>query len=169
MSEDEKQQKYFGFKDGLPTGPDVTAIQKEFTRLVPGDRIEYELIETIINCKPGTQRWRSITDAWRKRELENGIVIECEVGAAFYVMTAEQILEGRTYDVLKHIGNKARKNRRCLGTIRTDDERTKNIRDHQMRVMWSVEKDSKQNRKNLLTPPATATMARIGPPKSKAE
>jgi hypothetical protein len=147
--EQEPEQKHLPWRDGLPTGPDVALLQKTFPTLTPGDRIAYEAVAEIIGIPVGEQRFATVTQAWRAREEEKGIVILCERGKAFLVATADQITAG-TYATLEHVGRCAKKQRRHLGTIRHADDATRITVEHQARLMLEVERDAKAKRKNSI-------------------
>ena len=161
----EGNQQHMPWQDGLPTAPDVTMLQKQWPELKVGDRIEYEEIAALLGIQVRSNRFKSVTDAWRKRELEAGRVIECEIGAAFYVATCEQV-SAKTYVVLKTIGRKAKRHRRHLSVQRPENELQRATVEHQARLMHSVEKDSKKARMNLLPSTVTAVQPQIAPPKN---
>jgi len=69
---------YFG---GIPTGPDVKKLIDAFelSKMVPGYTIPYSEVEKIIEQQSDSNRWRSVTDAWRKKvERDYGIFIGCD-------------------------------------------------------------------------------------------
>ena len=102
------EQKVYPWGEGMPTGPDVAMLQKQYRDLQPGDRIEYEDVEILLGVDRRSARWASVTNAWRRREFENGIVIDCDPGEAFIVLTADQI-SAKTYGAIKHVGHTVRK------------------------------------------------------------
>jgi len=55
-------------KDGLPTAPDVAALEKHYATLQIGDQLPYEDIEALLGVEWNTQRFRTITRVWRIRE-----------------------------------------------------------------------------------------------------
>lgn len=141
----EREQKHYAWQDGLPTGPDVTLILKRWPNLAVGQRIKYSEIASLLGIKVGTSRWRTVTNAWRKRELDDGRVIKCVPGHEFIVANAEQIIDD-THVTLKHITRSARRQRIHLSTIKEVDGQTKAIVDHQARLMHAVELDAKAKR-----------------------
>jgi hypothetical protein len=161
----EDNQQHLPWQDGLPTSPDVTMIQKQWPELKVGDRIAYEEIADLVGIKIRSNRFKSVTDAWRKRELEAGKVIECEIGAAFYVASCEQV-SAKTYVVLKTIGRKAKRHRRHLSVQRPENDLQRSTVEHQARLMQSVEKDARKARMNLLPSTAVQQPPRIEPPKN---
>lgn len=163
-----KADKVFGFQDGLPTGPDVTVIRKQWPSPKIGEAIAYEDVATLLGIKVGSNRWRSVTNAWRARELEEGRVITCVAGERFVVATAEQITAA-TYGVLAHVGRTAKKQRRNLATVRAADAATRNVIDHQARLMIAVEQDARKKRMNLLPATQVTEAPRITPPVPKQD
>lgn len=77
------------FNGGLPTQPDIENIRNRFpeANLQPGIIIPYDSIANIIGSSVGSNRFRSVTTAWRKY-VENTfkIVISCVRGAGFKVL-----------------------------------------------------------------------------------
>ena len=140
--------KYYSFKDGLPVGPDVAAIRKQWPNLKIGDRVPYEDMEALLGLEKTTNRFGTVTDAWRKAELERGLVIICERSRAFVVATAEQIT-GSTSDVLGHVVRTAKKHRRRLATIQPADDLQRQVVEHQGRLMSIMEREGKKSRMNV--------------------
>jgi hypothetical protein len=164
----EKEQKVFTPFDGLPTGPDVSALQKQWPELAAGDRIPYEDVEALLGMAWNTPRFKTITNAWRARELERARVILCEPGVAFVVATADQISE-RTYGVLRHVGRQAKQQRHRLSTVRPVSEIQKQTVEHQARLMLAMEREAKKSRMNLLPKTEQKETVRIQPPKQAAQ
>jgi len=61
-----KNNVYFG---GIPTGPDVNKLNDTFKLrdMAQGDTILYSEVSKIIEQEPGSSRWDSVTNAWRKK------------------------------------------------------------------------------------------------------
>jgi hypothetical protein len=152
--------KLYSWQTGLPTGPDVTLIRKRWPNLKVGDRIEYEEVAELLGVKIGSSRWETVTQAWRRRELDDGRVIKCIPGKAFVVANAEQIIDD-TFSTLKHIARSARRQAVHLLTVRDADSQTRAVIDHQARLMHAVEQDAKAKRQQALPPTAVQPMPRI--------
>lgn len=76
--ENGKSGIYFG---GIPTEPDVNKLAEVFKtqEMVPGKQILYSEVCDIIKQKPGSSRWRSVTDAWRKKiEKDGNVIMSCD-------------------------------------------------------------------------------------------
>lgn len=157
-------QKHFPWDEGLPTAPDVTAIRHKWPDLKVGDRVLYNDIAEMLKIDVNSNRFRSVTVAWRKREEEEGKVIHCDIGKAFYVASANE-KSSMTHGVLKSIGRKARKHRKHLSILKTDDPMLGATMQHQGRLMHAVEREAKKSRMNLL-PSSTSVpeQPRISPP-----
>jgi hypothetical protein len=161
MSED----KHYGFKDGMPTRPDVDALLKKWPDLQEGELLTYQQVQAVLREPEGSARYRVVTHAWRKRLREQfGIVLECMRGKGFFVAGAEQI-SAATYDVIDGIGRKAKRHRAKLMTIRPEDTLMAEKQSHQMRLMLAIEKDAKHHKMNVLPNTTPAEMPRMGPPK----
>lgn len=161
------ENKHFRWQDGMPTGPDVSALIKAFPDLKIGDRIEYEQIEVILSLERRDTRFRTITNAWRKRLLEEGKVIHCERNAAFLVATCEQIT-ARTTGVLQHVQRAAKGQRQALSTVRTDNPVELATVEHHGRLLLAIERDTKKARMNVIPDTTVRASPQITPPKAKA-
>ena len=128
---------------------DVTLLQKAYPALSPGDRIDYESVADLLGVPIGSQRFFTVTYAWRKCEEEKGVVILCERGKAFIVATADHITS-RTRETLQHIGRSARKQRKHLGTLAPIDETARQTVTDHMRLMMAIERDAKKKRTEML-------------------
>ena len=146
---EQNRQKHLSWRDGLPTGPDVALLKKAYPSLSPGDRIDYESVSDLLGVPIGSQRFITVTQAWRLREEEKGIVILCERRRAFIVATADHITS-RTQETFRHIGRSARKQRKYLGTLAPVDETTRQTVTHHMRLMMAIEQDMKKNQTEML-------------------
>lgn len=77
------------FLGGVPTEPDVTALNEAFpvSELLPGKFIEYSQISAVINVSPRSSRFKTVLDRWRKAtEREHGIVTKCRQGEGIEVL-----------------------------------------------------------------------------------
>lgn len=163
MSDREKEKTYY-WRDGMPTKPDVDALLKAWPEPDVGDLFDYETVAKIIGCDLGSVRFRTVTDAWRRRLYENGLVVECEPGKAFYVANADQITAG-TYGALNSAARKLRKQRKKLvvAKIETDEQRSTAI--HQGRLLAETERSLKKAKMNALPSTKSCEQQRIDPPK----
>jgi hypothetical protein len=152
--------KLYSWQTGLPTGPDVTLIRKRWNDLKAGDRIEYQEIADLLGIKVGTSRWKTVTQAWRKRELDDGRVIKSVPGKEFVVANPEQIIDD-TNTTLKHISRSARRQLVHLMTVRDTDSQTRAVVDHQARLMHAVEKDAEAKRQTALPTTAVQQLPKI--------
>lgn len=159
----EKPNKHYPWYSGMPTSPDVELIRENYPDLQVGTRIPYEDISALIGVGVETMRFRSVTNAWRKRELTDGRVINCEAKTGFIVASYDQIT-GSTIDIFRSIGRKARKQWKHLSTIRPASELEKAVKEHQMRLCAIQDKDARKARMNVLPLTASPEPVRIAPP-----
>lgn len=157
------KQEYLGWRDGLPTAPDVEAICQKWPELAVGQEIFYSDIQTLLKIEPGSSRWKSVTDAWRRRVREKGTVVECKAAISFYVASADQV-SSATYGVLKGIGGKARRHRQKIAVSKPENEQQRTVLEHQARLMHGIERDSRKARMNLLPKTQAVEVPQISPP-----
>jgi hypothetical protein len=162
------QREYFPWDDGLPTGPDVGILQRKWPALAVGDRIPYEEIGALLALDWRCARFRTVTAAWRQREMEAGRVLICEPGTAFVVATCAQI-SAATYSVLHQVGRKMKKQRTRLSTTSPANEIEKQTVEHHGRLLLAMEREAKRSRMNLLPNHSPEQPTRIGPPKAFRE
>lgn len=144
-------KEFYGWKNGLPTKPDVDLLMKTYTDLSEGDRIPYEDIEKVIDVDRATRgdRFKTVTDSWRKRMLEKGLVIECQKDVGFYVAAADDVISN-TYGTFSFVIRKSKKQRRKLLTVRKHTEEQSAIIAHQGRLLYETESSAKKSRMNIL-------------------
>jgi hypothetical protein len=86
--ETRKSSVFFG---GIPTEPDVNKLLEEINvkEMKPGETVPYSDVGIVIGQRVGTSRWRSVTNAWRKRlEKDYNIIIGCKsFEKAFCILT----------------------------------------------------------------------------------
>ncbi len=74
MSEETKSNLFFG---GIPTAPDVDALIEEFGVPEIGVLISYSNISKVIGVPKDKNRFKSVTDAWKKRlDIKHNVIIE---------------------------------------------------------------------------------------------
>jgi hypothetical protein len=149
--------------EGMPTGPDVAAIQRQWPDLSVGDRILYEDVEALIGAEWRSARFKAVTDAWRRKEIESGRVIEVEPGKAFFVAEFGHT-SGCTQDVFRKVGRKLKKHRTKLATYHPENSAEKAVRDHQMKLCYIMERETKKSRMNILPDTSVKALPQIGPP-----
>jgi hypothetical protein len=147
------ESTHLPWDEGLPTAPDVEELLKAFPELKVGDRVQYEEIEALLKIAPKSNRFKTVTSAWRKRLAQQKIIMESDPGFAFYVASSDQITAG-THGTLKFIGRKARRQRRKLAAATAQEGADLALIEHHGRLMNAVEKDTRKHRMNLL--PGTA-------------
>lgn len=167
MPDSKPANRVYSFRDGMPTGPDVSALEKRWPDLVIGTRVPYEDVEKVLGLEWRSERFRTVTAAWRSRLLERGRVLICEPGNAFLVATGEQI-SAMTHGVLAHIGRQSKTQRKRLSTVRPASEIEKQTVEHHGRLMQMIERESKKARLNILPSTQPVEPVRISPPSKVA-
>lgn len=164
MTEQTKaEDKVYSWETGMPTKPDVEALIKYWPDPIVGDVMTYDDVSVLIGCGWKTARFKSVTQVWRQRMQEKGVILECRPGEAFYVASADQI-SANTYGVLASIGRKARVQRKKLSVVATETEQQREIARHQGQLLQAIEQDTKRKRMNILPSTKPAEAPRLGPP-----
>ena len=163
---DDNDGTYYGFRDGMPTGPDVTALMKRWPELKVGDHIPYANVERVIGVAHRGKRWRSITNAWRRRlKRDHQLVLRCQkTEKVFFVAGCAQLLR-ETPETLEFTRRKMRRHRSDLATIIPKDEQEKVSVEHNMRLVHNVEQYLRKQEVNLLPNTQTKTQPKILPPR----
>ena len=160
----DSKERFYAFNEGLPTKPDVDLLLSTWPNPKIGDRFEYEVIAKLLHIEIGSVRFKTVTNNWRRRWLEKGFVIECDVGKAFFVANAEQIM-GKTYGTLQFIGRKARHHRTKLSQAKVETDLQRAAIEWQARSLLEMEREAKKKRMNLLPPTEIKEPHKIAPPK----
>jgi len=72
---------------GIPTAPDVDAILEKYRLTCPGDGVRHDQIESLLNIKRNTHRYRSIITAVKRRlERERNLILAAMPGIGFTVL-----------------------------------------------------------------------------------
>lgn len=90
------------FRGGIPTGMDVDKLMKEI-EVQPGTVVPYAEVERIMGVHLKATRFRSVTQAWRKRIFREKLLDSTAEGGEFYFLTADAAHDkGRR--IIKQIG-----------------------------------------------------------------
>lgn len=81
------------FLGGEPTEAQVKLIEEAWPSLTAGTLIKYESISAVIREDMSRTRFRTVTDAWRKKAMRAGIVIEAVPGLGFKVLDDKEKLD----------------------------------------------------------------------------
>ena len=79
------------FFGGVPTGPEVDRLMAG-VEIIPGNRVPYQDVEQLTGVKANEHRFRTVTNAWRKRVFrEKALEIKAE-GGCFVILTPDEAL-----------------------------------------------------------------------------
>lgn len=118
------------FFGGVPTGPDVNKLVAAFPAevLTSGYKIPYDEVSKIIGYDQKTSRWRSVTNAWRKKiEKDCNIFIRCDSAEHEFIVLSEGGKVQLSGDKLRSAVTSARRSISILTAVElkklSDDER----------------------------------------------
>lgn len=143
------------FIGGLPTDIDVKRLLEAFPSISPGFVITYTEVSLVIGVTHGSTRFRTVTNAWRKRLLRvDNFVLEAIAGQGFRRRTE---LERSQKDRSGWRRDQNRAARKVRDMTRVDtvefDERERKSHDHAKHVLQAhIEHTSTTVRQ--LAPPA---------------
>lgn len=83
------------FFGGVPTGVDVSKLRAAFDGRAEGTEILHEEVEEVLDLRRAQNRYRTVTDAWRRqREMDDNVRIQAlDDGRGFRIATAQQRIE----------------------------------------------------------------------------
>lgn len=143
------------FRGGIPTDGDVKRLLAAFPDIKPGDTVSYAAIAEIIKIEHGSNRFQSVTNAWRRAVVRTlNFVLEAVPGAGFRRCTEIERSQRDRSGWRKDQTRAARKVR-DLARVDTSDfaDRDQRTHDHARRVLQAhVEHTSTTVRE--LAPPA---------------
>lgn len=86
--------KSMAFNSGIPTAPDVKRLGDAVGVPAIGTVIEYKAVEDAIGSKRDSSRFRSVTEAWRKKlEREHNILVVAIANVGFKFATPSERVE----------------------------------------------------------------------------
>lgn len=148
--------------NGLPTNPAVTKLIEKFGEIEYGQEIPYSEIEKTIGTEYGSNRWRVVTDAWRKRLLREKnweIAPSDNTPHAFRrLLENERSLKNRK-GVMSGVRKIVRGAKNMFGIkteLMTEAERREH--DHANRIVSSMAHDLQKNMKEIAPPKSTPSL-----------
>lgn len=159
-----KGKLHFG---GLPTGPDVRALNEAFPDLKEGAEISYTAIGEVLRIQYGDPRFRTVLTAWRHAKRNEGFLTCCIPGKALRIMT-EKEAPGYAFDGARWAARKIRRTARDVSALRPKDENVRTQLDHAKRLLWKSAEAMKETEKQLAAP-NVIQLPRALPEKSTAE
>lgn len=143
------------FFGGVPTGADVRKLLDAFPDIKPGDVIAYADVAKVIGADHGSNRFKSVTDAWRKTLLRtSNLVIEAVTGRGFRRLPEQERSERDREGWRKDQSRAARKVRDLARTDTRDfTESEQHAHDHARRVLQAHLEHTSTTVRELAPPP----------------
>lgn len=145
----------YGF-DGMPTGPDVTRLLKEWPKLKVGDEITDEEITEVVGLRregKSKTRFTSIELAWmRKLQRDHNTILRRVRGEnKVKVLSVSEICTRSGEAMQKAARGLRRQRRECAAVIpETDRDRSELV--HRMQFLSMAERATKDTHKKMLLP-----------------
>lgn len=147
---------------GLPTDLEVKRLLKQYAELEVDREIEYAEVAELISARRGSSRFKTVTDAWRRRVWrEQRVRIGTVAGRAFKVLSASDasLFEGNGVRVgARRIVRGAR--HLSLIDAAPMNERERDAHTHRRKVAVAMAEDVQTRAKELAPPRAQRQLPR---------
>jgi hypothetical protein len=169
MEHDDDQQ-HLPWNEGLPTRPDVDLLIRTWPEPKIGDVFAYESIGKLLRVDPLSNRFRTVTNAWRDRlRKDMHLNVFTRDAHEFFVATPEETA-ARTWGVFQHVANVGRGHGKRLQAANVyASEATRPVLEHQMRLAGALVREAKKARMNALPSTEVKEPPKISPPKKPKE
>lgn len=148
---------------GMPTEIDVRAITEAFPDLREGTEIMHDEIVRVIRVEHGSNRYRAVTEAWRRQMLnQHNVEIAAVPGSGFRVLPPDERISGS----IKGFQIGMRKQLRAVkrsGMVRTDDEGLRRKQDLLRRYGAAIASEASNMMKEIEPPKPQQQMPRLVP------
>lgn len=108
------------FFAGLPTEIDVRKLRAAFPKVSEGDEITHGQLEEALGFPRSKNRYRTVTNAWRKQLFNEGLDLGAVVGVGFRCLTAPERISGSIKGFQAGTRKQLRSVRRAV-VVRTED------------------------------------------------
>lgn len=149
---------YFG---GLPTQPDVNRLNEAFALKV-GDEIRHEQIEAVLGVSRNSNRYRTVTNAWRNNRRMYGLELGSVTGVGFRVLDPAERIDRGYADVRSGVRKQLRAIDRTSAVI-TDDPALQKKQEVLHRYGLAVRREATEMRKQIEPPKPQAQLPRAAP------
>lgn len=138
---------------GAPTEIDVRKLLDALPSIQIGDQITHEQVQQITGLRYGSNRYTTVTNAWRKLLLEkHDIELGSVPGAGFKSLDAGERID-RNIDGMHHGLRKTVRSAKRVGVVSTDDPVQAHRRDTAVRSAAVIGFEHKRLRSDLKLPP----------------
>lgn len=108
------------FFGGMPTQIDVDKLREAFPAIEEGDEVRHEDIEAVLGLERGSNRYKTVVEAWRKRLLNDGIDLGAVAGIGLKSLNATERIE-KSVDGFQSGTRKQLRSIKRSQLVRTDD------------------------------------------------
>ena len=165
-TESDNSKSYFPWDEGIPTKPDVDALLKQWPpeQIKPGAwSVTDEEVRALIPSA-NSIRYRTVYTAWISRLARDHLVIVYRAKVTgFYCPTATEVYS-RTHPTLEGAGRKIGKQLRGVSLSQPTNTIEETTKDHQGKLLYTLKREAKKARMNVLPSTASGEMPKIEPP-----
>lgn len=144
------------FFGGMPTGVDVRKIDSAFQNLAIGDEVAHDDMERVLGIARTQSRYRTVTNAWRKSKLRDGVEIGAVASVGFRVLSEVERVNGGWKGAQQGIRKSMRSIKRGV-VVRTEEPSLVKKQDLLRRLGAAISAE------------ATAVIREIEPPKPQQQ
>lgn len=149
------------FFGGLPTALDLRRLAEAFPQIEEGDEITHEEVAEVLEVDQTGNRYRTVTNAWRKQLLnEHNVELGALPGIGFRSLTPSERVSGGVKGVQSGTRKQLRSVRR-VALVRTEDEQLRNKQHLLMRYGAALQSMASTMIKEIEFPKPPEQMPRV--------
>lgn len=151
------------FFGGVPTQADVRKINEAFPNLQEGDEISHEQIEQVLGYARTSNRYRTVTGAWRRQLLnDNGQEVGALAGVGFRCLKPDERISGSVKSFQSGTRKQMRAVRKAV-VVRTEDPQLRRKQDLMRRFGAAIYAEASSMMKEIEPPHAHKQLPRRAP------
>lgn len=152
------------FFGGVPTQPDVELLMKEVP-VQSGTEVQYAEIERLLGLQRKQSRFRTVTDAWRRRLRREKLLQSTAEGGAIRFLVADQAHD-KGLKTLWRIGKSSRRLKNDVEDIDTTSLTGSRVERHPLlrRITHEFASFSRKTTKEIAAPRPISSTVRTAPP-----
>ncbi|MBX3703979.1 MAG: hypothetical protein KF822_09415 [Steroidobacteraceae bacterium] len=149
------------FFGGIPADIDVRKLEERFGDPQEGQEFGHDEVEAVLGLERGSNRYRTVTDAWRRRLLnQRNIEVGAVPGVGFRCLTPAERVDGSLKGFRTGTRQQLRSVRRAA-VVRTEDEGLRHKQDLLRRYGAAISAEASNMMQEIEPPKAQPQMPRL--------